>query len=233
MGAAGSVLSGVHNLSAEDIARHVCRLGKKFEVYHDTIVDNGVNGHVVEQFLQNSDGQRQIIQFFESLGITNVIHHQAILDHFHTLGDNHNGGIDHDGGESRLELESPDVLVHTPQEILGRMFKLQSIHLDPNDIDHAMSKVIKQIGEPQAYAVDKNPQSVPFDCFLSYRVATDKDVAEKCYLYLKSEGYKPYLDKKCLVNGKLLHAAHTSHLRSYIHTHICRPGLERRVFEWT
>ena len=200
MGATASVLSTIHGLSAEDVARHVCCLGKKFEVYHDTIVDNGVNGHVVEQFLRQTEnnGNNRIAHFFESLGITNVIHHQAILDHFRTLDSNHTSAH----GGSPLELESPDVLVHPPREILGRMFKLQSIHLDPNDIDYAMSKVIKQIGAPKANVVDKNPQSAPFDCFLSYRVGTDKDVAEKCYLYLKSEGYKPYLDKKCLVNGQ-------------------------------
>ena len=158
MGATASVLSTIHGLSAEDVAKHVCRLGKKFQVYHDTILDNGVNGHVVEQFLQQTgnNGHSQITRFFESLGITNVIHHQAILDHFRTL--------DHDqtfAHGSPLELESPDVLVHPPQEILGRMFKLQSIHLDPNDIDYAMTKVIKQIGEPKANTVNKDPQFSP------------------------------------------------------------------------
>ena len=198
MGASGSVLSTIHNLSAEDVAKHVCHLGKRFEVYHDGIVDNGVNGHVVEQFLLKAggEGQEGLTQFFESLGITNSIHQQAILDHFHDLD------LTKTQHGSKLELESPDVLVHPPRDIMDRMFKIQSIHLDPNDIDHAMSKVIMLIGKPTAFAVNKNPQAAPFDCFLSYRVATDKDVAEKCYLYLKSEGYKPYLDKKCLVNGK-------------------------------
>jgi hypothetical protein len=48
--------------------------------------------------------------------------------------------------------------------------------------------------------VDVNPKE--YDCFLSYRVATNQALVERLYWCLRSEGLNPFFDKECLVLGE-------------------------------
>ena len=86
-----------------------------------------MNGHIIETFLSCSE--HDTTEFFKSIGINNTVHHQAIIDHFMALA-----------GQSVHAAE--DTLQRCPREILRDMFKLQSVHLDPDDINTAMNKVM-------------------------------------------------------------------------------------------
>ena len=74
------------------------------------------------------------------------------------------------------------------------IFKIQGVHLDPSDIKTAADKIANFVCvycDGEEY----------FDCFINYRVATDKDTAEKLYYILKSLGVNAFWDKMCLTPG--------------------------------
>ena len=89
----------------------------------------------------------------------------------------------------------PKTISSTPQKILSDIFKIQGIPLDPNDIDPAMTKIINAIGNMEADGIKT------FHVFISYRVSAEKFLANQIFLHLKAEGYKPFLDQKCLKDG--------------------------------
>jgi hypothetical protein len=76
---------------------------------------------------------------------------------------------------------------------MREIFQIQSIRISSHDIDPSITRIVE--------VLKKGPRNAEYDCFISYRVATDADLAEKLYYALLSKGYRPYLDKKCLEDG--------------------------------
>jgi hypothetical protein len=74
--------------------------------------------------------------------------------------------------------------------------EVQGIAVDPLNLGYAMDRLIAVLEPGYGNGVDK------FDCFLSYRVAADKDVVEKLYLMLRLKNVHPFLDRKCLRDGE-------------------------------
>ena len=92
------------------------------------------------------------------------------------------------------EFQIPEEVSWAPREVMTNMFQIQGIALDPKDIDPALQKVQNAIEtKSEGYCSDG---VTSYDVFLSYRVATDADLAEKIYLNLKLAGLHPFLDKK-------------------------------------
>lgn len=68
----------------------------------------------------------------------------------------------------------------TPREIMSKMFQIQGIKLDTQDIEYTASKILKAIGSGFGDGINT------YDCFISYRVAADSDTAEKLWVIFKS-----------------------------------------------
>ncbi len=88
------------------------------------------------------------------------------------------------------------VVTLSPREIMGSMFKLQGIFVDPSSLEDVMSKIVAAVGSGYGNGIDK------YDCFISYRVATNQDMAKELYFQLKVLGIHAFWDKACLKNGE-------------------------------
>ena len=140
------------------------------------------------------------MDFFEEIGINSAIHQKRILKELNSLknGNNRNVGNSSDNeeenhdaddehyGEDDDDLASKldkviytDVVTRTPKDIMTSLFKIQDIHLDPSDIKATADKIAEFVGS------DGCDGEESFDCFINYRVATDKDIAEKLYYFKK------------------------------------------------
>ena len=102
-----------------------------------------------------------------------------------------------------------DAITMSPKQIIGKLFSIQAIHMDPFDIKTTGNKIAAIVGKGYGDGISC------YDCFISYRVATDAHLADKLYLYLKSINFYPFLDKYCLKPGEswkegLLNGLHTS-----------------------
>ena len=90
----------------------------------------------------------------------------------------------------------------TSSQIFQKIFKLQGIALDPDEIESALRKVIEKLSH---YSSADGINT--FHGFISYRVKTDREFAEKFYYALKAAGFNLFLDCKCLTMvriGKLV-----------------------------
>eukprot|EP01033_Poteriospumella_lacustris_P014737 gene14737-10542_t len=79
---------------------------------------------------------------------------------------------------------------------MSKLFEIQGIAVDPTDLDPAVEKIANAVGTGFGDGFHK------YDCFINYRVASDSDLAEKLFLYLKTKNIHAFLDKKCLKNGE-------------------------------
>jgi len=217
MGAGASIESGqsLKEFSAEEIAELISSLGNAYSQYSDAIVDNGVDGATI--FDLDDD---KLMEFFGEIGINSAIHQKKILKELtslkngnnrnagdssdeenvkeeenHDADDGHYGGDDDDLASKLNKVIYTDVVTRTPKDIMTSLFKLQGIHLDPSDMKATADKIAEFVGSEGCDGEES------FDCFINYRVATDKDTAEKLYYILKSLEIQPFWDKMCLKNG--------------------------------
>jgi len=91
------------------------------------------------------------------------------------------------------QIEVIERISRTPRSLMTELLTIQGIHLDPSDLDAAVSKIVQAVGR-------ERQSHYKYDCFINYRVSSDSDVAEKLYLYLQTHGFKAFLDKKCLLD---------------------------------
>lgn len=92
----------------------------------------------------------------------------------------------------RQSVDCHDELQTAPRDIMKNIFALQGMCLDPQNIKVLVDQIKKCCSQGYGDGESK------FDCFLSYRVATDRDTVEKVYWLLKATGYHPFLDSICL-----------------------------------
>ena len=76
---------------------------------------------------------------------------------------------------------------------------MHGIECDPSSLKHCVDKLAAALTEP-CQRIESAGKV--YDCFISYRVDADKDVAEKLYFMLKLKGLNPFLDKACLPCGE-------------------------------
>lgn len=207
MGSAASVVE-LEKLSTSDIAELVGSLGEAFVPYKALIQSNAITGDLV-----NSMSEVEMKQMLSEIGITGFTHQKVIINHLQKLKKGDTGGVSEgsEGGSRTKDMDDQlhrhkaglsDVVVGncvtmTPRAIMSTLFEIQGIRVDPTDLDPAINKLIKVVGKGFGDGV------TTFDCFINYRVASDSDLAEKVYFYLKSEGVHAFLDRRCLKDGEM------------------------------
>ena len=106
------------------------------------------------------------------------------------------------GGPRGALPHVPDKITQDPRSIMRQIFAIQGDDVDPKNLKSIIDKVGSDIRERVAAGWANGTDK--FDCFISYRVAADKDVAEKIYLSLKALNPPIYafLDQYCLKSGE-------------------------------
>lgn len=204
MGASASVIS-LPSLTPQQVGDMVANLGAAYEPYKARLISDGISGDVLMS-LSDSDMKDML----KGLGIENVVHVKVLISHFNKLkaenstvhGGNGGGvqtGNDPDCCKYHVlpcDFQVGEKITKTPRQTMTKLFEIQGIPVDPTDLDSAVEKIAKAVGTGFGDGKEK------YDCFINYRVASDADLAEKLYLYLRTKSIYAFLDKKCLKNGE-------------------------------
>lgn len=94
--------------------------------------------------------------------------------------------------------DDDDIVKLSPRRILSRLFKLQAVHLDPKNLKSSAQQICTFIKNNRRYIADGKTS---FDCFISYRVSSELQLATTLFYLFKSEGLHPFLDRECLEDG--------------------------------
>ena len=161
--------------SVVDVAEQiVTTYGNDYLQYRARIEEQGIDGNKLANITQ-----QEISIVFDQLGITNPKHRESLMVSL-----------------AVRNLDLPTHVTTIPRKLMGDLFAIQGISLDPSDVEPVVTKITHAIGCSGCDGVNS------FDVFINYRVATDADLAEKLYLYLKDQGIRAFLDKKCLKDGE-------------------------------
>jgi hypothetical protein len=208
MGSAASISKSIKDFSPSDIADYIATLGEAYVQYKDIIISNGVSGDVLAEMTTEDE----IKSCLQDLQITNAFHQKKLISYLLKLLKapsetatikelNPTGSVNTINSNlnniqwSEPQIEISDCITQTPRVIMSKLFEIQGIKVDPSDLDPAISKIKSVVGQGFGDGINR------YDCFINYRVASDADLAEKLYLFLKSSGIHAYLDKYCLVDG--------------------------------
>jgi hypothetical protein len=110
---------------------------------------------------------------------------------------------------TRCSINIDRRLHRSPREILTEIFKIHGRDLDPQSFDPAFEAIAEAVRSNLSPTMDPTSASteepadspVPlkkYDCFIGYRNASERNIAENLYLYLKGAGFNPFLEKRCL-----------------------------------
>jgi actin len=201
MGAAASV--SVTSLSSQEVGQAVATLGEAYEPYEQLFVQNGIDGSTLTA-LQVGD----LPTLLNDLGIQNTIHKKVLATQLQKiLGSKTSSGSSDTGSlwSVPTDFRMGDHVTQSPRELMSKLFQIQGIALDPKDKYPAIMKIQKFL-QSQGFLNENRPKTNEkgeeiYDCFINYRVAAEADTAEMVYLDLKSEGIRPFLDKRCLRDG--------------------------------
>lgn len=195
----------MQSLSAQDIGDFVASLGAAFEPYRTVIIENGFNGEILGDITQESE----LNEMLDGMNITNVVHRKLLYKKFTSVGlmsprislavPVGAASTPKSGGQTPTSSHVSDHLTKSPREILSEMFKIQGVRLDPQDSHEACGKIKNASRRSLSSTMHGDYE---YDCFISYRVSSDVDIAEKLYLYLKAEGITAFFDKRCLKDGE-------------------------------
>eukprot|EP01038_Epipyxis_sp_PR26KG_P008916 gene8916-12024_t len=203
MGASGSVIT-LAQLTPEQVGELVANLGAVYVEYKNILISNAISGEVIASL-----SETEFAGLLNDLAIKNVVHQKVLISHFKKLkgsGQDQSSGTNKSSNQADddcckffalpSDFEVGEVVTKTPRSIMSTLFEIQGIAVDPTDLDPAVEKIAKAVGPGFGDGINK------FDCFINYRVASDADLAEKLYLYLKTKNIHAFLDKKCLKNGE-------------------------------
>ena len=194
MGAGASI----NTLSAEDLGSGIAALGKAYVPYHQEVVDNGISGEVIFKTVQ--DDEAKFKAYVEkNLNVTKEPHQTAMYVRYIKLINDSEGGGSADGKTSVFDIK--DSVQRSPSQIMHDLFQLQVIPLDPSNVAAAVEEIATTIRASIGENTGADGKT-KYDCFLSYRVAADADVAEKLYDKLTVLGFFPFLDKFKLKSGQ-------------------------------
>ncbi|KDO33084.1 hypothetical protein SPRG_01898 [Saprolegnia parasitica CBS 223.65] len=186
MGAGASI----QGLSAADVAAEVKRLGEAYHEYAPLFTRNGIDGAILQR-LSDTDLDNLLVD----LGVSSALHRKILLLHLSkikTVPTTSPSSLDTNDGRILVHRSTPSL---APAQVLSQLFAYQGIHLiDPDDLVSVVTKIVPLVKPVSAHD--------EYDCFISYRVASEKEVAEKLYLHLKTKGYEPFLDRMSLKNAE-------------------------------
>ena len=196
MGATASFTS----LSAEELGAGVAGLGAAYKSLQKEIEESGITGKILFEEVKDEDAAfKKFIA--DNLGVTKPLQQTVLLSNYierlRADGDGNNATA-----TATVQFDVRDTVQRSPKDILSQLFQIQGIPLDPDNVAAATDKiaaaVTAAVGEGAHAACDGE---TVFDCFISYRVAADKDIAEKLYDKLTIKGLFPFLDKVKLKDG--------------------------------
>eukprot|EP01040_Poterioochromonas_malhamensis_P020570 gene20570-24589_t len=200
MGGASSVATPVDQWTAEQLGEYIAALGAAYHPYRERIIHNGISGDIILMI-----SEQELGDILVTLEITNFIHKKVLTGHLNRLRGvalhsprrpsilDGSGCVFHPIPDS---FHVGDRVTKTPRFIMSKLFEIQGIAVDPTDLDPAVEKIANAVGTGFGDGFHK------YDCFINYRVASDSDLAEKLFLYLKTKNIHAFLDKKCLKNGE-------------------------------
>ena len=194
MGAAASI----NALSPEELGQGVASLGKAYEAYNQSVVDEGISGEVLFKSVHEDEN---LFRAFvtDTLGVNKPHHQTAMYSRYvKFLVD---GESSKDAGPKMPIFDVRDVVERSPKDILNELFQIQGIPLDPDNVAAAVDKIAAALVASVGEDTGCDGKSL-FHGFISYRVAADKDIAEKIYDKLLIKGLFPFLDKYKLLDGQ-------------------------------
>lgn len=197
MGASASI-TNIKTLSPEDVANLVRSKGSAYEGYAAAFLSNGIDG----LYLSSLTTEPRINELLGDGGInvTNPLHRKilcsSLLGLLSAKADDPLTAPCGAAAPSAIQgVALIDHVSRSPRALMKDIFKLQGVYLDPSDTEAALSKLEHEIGTGYGDGETK------YDCFINYRVASEKKLALEVYLSLKVKGIHAYLDQKCLKAG--------------------------------
>ncbi|RHY47438.1 hypothetical protein DYB30_006393 [Aphanomyces astaci] len=188
MGAGASL----QTLSAQDVASQVTQLGDAYKGYADLFVHNGIDGSILA-ILTDSDLDALLMD----VGILSKSHRKLLGMHLSKLKRPVNTPPSNAPRFPTLGPSIPTHVTQPPSILLGRLLAYQGVHLiDPDDLTTVLDTICNAIAPSQCDGIST------YDCFINYRVASEKAVAEKLYLHLKTRNLHPFLDRMSLKTGE-------------------------------
>ncbi|RHY34465.1 hypothetical protein DYB32_000938 [Aphanomyces invadans] len=188
MGAGASL----QTLSAHDVAYQVAKLGDAYKEYADTFVRNGIDGSILA-ILTESDLDGLLLD----VGILSKAHRKLLGMHLTKLKRPVGTPALNAPRQPNLDPSIPTRVTQPPSILLGRLLAYQGVHLiDPDDLSAVLDAICHAVGPSRCDGVTS------YDCFINYRVASEKGLAEKLYLHLKTRNLHPFLDRMSLKTGE-------------------------------
>jgi hypothetical protein len=177
--------ASLQTLSAEQVGDLVCGMGGAYNQYKSSIVDNGCDG----KFLFGIKDENEFDVLLEEMKISNKIHVKKIRGLF----------TEQNLLTSESSTKIKITLTKSPRELIAELSAIQAISLDPQCVVAACEPIKDAVKACISSGTFINKE---YDCFISYRVSSETDVAEKLFYNLKLAGFNPFLDKMCLKNGE-------------------------------
>ena len=199
MGSAASI-ELTTDLSAEQVGDIVSKLGPRYKVYKAAIMKQNINGRFLASFVTNKD---QLDIVLDELQITKEIHREQILIQLQKAGliqidgNNDNDILAKTGSPYKKNNEifqMKDSLMTSPRDLMTKMFSLQAIKVNLSEMHIISEKIANEV-------IKRRNNNKKFDCFISYRVASDSVAALLIYYSLISRNITVFLDKVCLEIG--------------------------------
>ena len=186
----------LHRVFAEDLGAGVGKLGKAYKSVQQEIVESGITGKYL--FSVVKDDETQFKSFVaDNFGVSKPLQQSFLFSNYNELLLNDGDGVP---GTTEITFDIRDTIQRPPKDILSELFQIQGISLDPDNVTAAVDKIAAAVRSSVGDQTGCDGES-SFDCFISYRVAADKDIAEKIYDKLLLKGLYPFLDKVKLKDG--------------------------------
>lgn len=206
MGASSSISDySTSSLTADEVSEMVGSIGRAYEDYKSIIIDNCIDG----QFLCSLNSTTEVDELIKEFKVCNIVHRKKLSEALYVIVNKNNRAstpsdgrspqfaesIPHSLSASRIAGLVPsnykvrEEVQESPRSIMSRLFLIQGIECDVQQVELSALKIIEAVGKGFGDGVSK------YDCFLSYRVSSESDLAEKLYYALRGHGVHAFLDK--------------------------------------
>ena len=181
----GNPSKQAEDLSAEEVAAKIEEFGAAYSGYKSSIIENGLDG----AFILTLKTEAEAKEVVQALGVTNIIHQRKLVSIALEIS---SAALNQQSSRaatpratrgSSWQLPSDfsfmDSVTCTPRNTMTKLFEIQGIRVDPSDPESAISKIT--MADYGGYG----DGLTTYDLFISYRVASDADLAEKLFYILK------------------------------------------------
>ena len=206
-GGASKAPDALSPMTPEEVANAVADLGQNYVPYKSCIMDNGVSGQILFE-LQDSDMDKTL----EEIGVTTKLHRSGIINMLNKLKKEKASNVKKTQKVEKEKVSKPskkskfdlpknfqvlETVDQSPRELLQQLFLVQGT---PMNI-YEPEKDLQKLEEIIASEGDCDGSS-SYDCFISYRVSADQDVARSIHDHLQRKGVFSFWDSVCLKPGE-------------------------------